>query len=89
MMLVKANKEFEATKEIGPLTGGFPFRDYFIEVRPPYTEEFLDSVEGFLHGDSGTQIAEEYWSKAGMIVLLRPGETHKATMHSPGTYWDS
>jgi hypothetical protein len=74
------DESFYVTKEIDPLTGGFPFHDYFIEVRPPNSEKFLESVQGFLHGDTDEWLTEDYWLKTGKIVLLKPGETHKATM---------
>ncbi len=75
-----SDKSFYVTQEIHPLVGGFPFRDYFIEVKPPDGQGFLESVQGFSHGTADERITEDYWLAARAIVLLRPGKTHSATM---------
>src|SRR4051812_15829379 len=55
------DRSFYVTKEIGPLTGGFPFRDYFIDVKPPNSQTFLDSVQGFAHGIPDERVTEDKW----------------------------
>src|SRR5262245_17591604 len=55
------DQSFYVTKEINPLTGGFPFRDYFIEVRPPTSEKFLESIQGAAHGIPDERTTEDSW----------------------------